>query len=390
MLSTVSTLLFPGWTCKQLDTDLTRSLDDSSNSAIRNLVMDHTNNTIFERNYLSRMIRYDVQAAVLRKTPQTELIRAASRMSRWMDPRRPKKLTSQQTEAIKDEQNLRDLYDLRDRLRDEIRNVYGPIHKAKGQEVYDDYVMVNRAICSQIHARKRAVIKQMQKDYDIKAPLRDIAEQRDGSDEFLKHVSPIAGTSEPTFRERSQIAKAFFCDKPVFESEDGPCERLMVISDMISLCELRERRVPRVSLKRKSTPEPSVNQNTAFPISKKRRKPARDCSEDKNSEPPASPEYYDLDANTCKQKSADAEDIKTECQPFQCLFCIGDRGLSLSERFHEYSSKYSLQRHMLRCGFKSIECYDKLNCPHPACAGTLLQNIQHFKNHAETIHKISI
>ena len=67
MLSIVSALLFFGWISEYFDTDLTRLLDDSLNSAIHNLMMDYINNTIFERNYLSRIIRYDVQAAVLRK-----------------------------------------------------------------------------------------------------------------------------------------------------------------------------------------------------------------------------------------------------------------------------------------------------------------------------------
>lgn len=157
--------------------------------------MDHSNSAIFERNYLSRMIRYDVQAAYLGNTPQTDLIRAASRMSRWIDPRRPKKLTDVQKEAIKREKELRDLYDCRDRLHDEIRNKYGPVHKAKGQEVYDDYEAVNRTICSKIRSRERAVLKQIQEDYDAKAPSKDIAEQLSESAEFSKHVSPIASTT---------------------------------------------------------------------------------------------------------------------------------------------------------------------------------------------------
>ena len=160
--------------------------------------MDHTNSAIFERNYLSRMIRYDVQ-----------LIQAASRMSRWMDPRQPNKLTDKQREAIKRKKELQDLYDCRDRMHDEIRSEYGLIHKAKGQEVYDDYVAVNRAICSRIRARERAVSKQIQEDYDAKAPSRDIAEQLSGSAEFSKHVSPIASTTKHAFCERSRIASAF-------------------------------------------------------------------------------------------------------------------------------------------------------------------------------------
>lgn len=34
--------------------------DPKSNEAVRNLVIDHINSAIFQRNYLSRMIRYDI------------------------------------------------------------------------------------------------------------------------------------------------------------------------------------------------------------------------------------------------------------------------------------------------------------------------------------------
>ena len=147
--------------------------DSSSNAAVRNLVMDHTNSSIFERNHLSRMIRYDVQAAYLGNAPEIELIRAANRMSRWMDPRRLKnKLTDGQEQDIKNESEVQDLYSCRERLHDEIRYKFGPIHQAKGQEVYDDYIAVNRAICSKLRMRQRAVIKQLQDVYDARAPSR--------------------------------------------------------------------------------------------------------------------------------------------------------------------------------------------------------------------------
>ena len=65
--------------------------------------MNYINSSIFERNYLSRMIRYDVQTAYLGNAPETELVRAANRMSRWMDPRRPKnQLTDEQKQDMSD------------------------------------------------------------------------------------------------------------------------------------------------------------------------------------------------------------------------------------------------------------------------------------------------
>ena len=260
------------WGLKWLRTNSVWFLDDSTlNSAVRNLVMDHINSAILKRNYLSWMIQYDVQAAYLGNTPQTDLIWAVSRMSRWMDPWRPKKLIGKQKEAIKREKEFQYLHECRKRLHDEIRSEYGLIHRAKGQEVYDDYVADNRAICSSIQAWEWAVLKQVQDDYDATAPSRDIADQLNGSAEFSKHVSPIASTMKHGFCERSQKAEAFFCNKSAFESKDGQIRRLKVINDMISPCAPRERRVPRTSLKPKATLDPIVEQDTASSISKKRK-----------------------------------------------------------------------------------------------------------------------
>ena len=55
--------------------------------------MNHINSVIFQRNYLSRMIRYDTQVAYENTTPRTELIQATNRISRRIDPRRLKELT---------------------------------------------------------------------------------------------------------------------------------------------------------------------------------------------------------------------------------------------------------------------------------------------------------
>ena len=77
--------------------------------------MDHANSAIFQRNYLSRMIRYDTQAAYRGTAPRAGLIRAAHRMSRLVDPRRPKGPTDEQRQNLRREAETEELYDRRDR-----------------------------------------------------------------------------------------------------------------------------------------------------------------------------------------------------------------------------------------------------------------------------------
>ena len=172
--------------------------------------MDHTNSAIFQRNYLSRMIRYDIQAAYGGTAPRTELIQAANRMSRRIDPRRPKELTEAQSASIRQKEEIQELRVRRDELFQRIRHQFTFIYRAEGQAIYDQYKKAKRAVDRKIKARERELIKQIQKEYDVVAPVQDMRAQLK---EDAKSLSPILSTSgriRYAFMERSRIAKAFF------------------------------------------------------------------------------------------------------------------------------------------------------------------------------------
>ena len=129
------------------DTNIRRLTDDPiSNDAIRNLVMDQASSTVFYRNYLSRMIRYDNQAICQGTPPRTQLIHSANRMSRLIDPRRPKDLTGEQRARIRQEAEIQELYGRRNKLSRRIRDGFKFIYRAKGQPIYECYKEAQRAV----------------------------------------------------------------------------------------------------------------------------------------------------------------------------------------------------------------------------------------------------
>ncbi|KAL9594076.1 MAG: hypothetical protein Q9179_005568 [Wetmoreana sp. 5 TL-2023] len=74
-----------------------QALDNSN--AQRNIILQHHSSSVFQKNYASRYMP-DTQAAYRGLKPQTALMRAASGMSRTIDPRRPRKLNiAQQAEV---------------------------------------------------------------------------------------------------------------------------------------------------------------------------------------------------------------------------------------------------------------------------------------------------
>ena len=84
--------------------------------------MNHTSSVIFQRNYLSRIIRYDTQVAYEDTAPRTELIQAVNRISRRIDPRRLKELIEAQSASIRQKKEIQKLRGRRDELFQRIRH----------------------------------------------------------------------------------------------------------------------------------------------------------------------------------------------------------------------------------------------------------------------------
>ena len=115
--------------------------------------MDHTNSAIFQKNYLSRMVRYDTQAAYRGTAPRTELIRAANRMSRLIDPRRPKGLTDKQKNNLRQEAEIKELCYRRDQLYRSIRLDFKFLYLAEGDPIHDQYQEAKREVKRAIKLR---------------------------------------------------------------------------------------------------------------------------------------------------------------------------------------------------------------------------------------------
>ena len=318
---------------------LTRPDDPNSNEAVRNLVMDHTNSAIFQRNYLSRMIRYDTQAAYGGTAPRTELIQAANRMSRRIDPRRPKELTEAQSASIRQEEEIQELRGRRDELFQRIRHQFTFIYRAE-----------------------RELMKQIQKEYDAVAPVQDMRAQLEGDVESLSPILSTSGRVRYAFVERSRIVKAFFDPLSTCGAEDDMDWRVSIVDDMVSLC---------------------IRQEGVFRKARRiRRIQARESDLDDAERP----------LNAVKSESESDSSISylfpVRCKPYQCLYCLGDTDLPLEERVHNLGSKYSLQRHFdRRHPFRPRE---PCPFPHPECAAVTLDSVMHFKNHAATAHGIYI
>ncbi|KAL9613096.1 MAG: hypothetical protein Q9167_002353 [Letrouitia subvulpina] len=331
--------------------------DPNSNDAVRNLALDHANSMIFYRNYLSRMIRYDTQAAYRGTASQGALIIASHRMSRMIDPRRPRRLSLQQFKHLRQDAGINKLREYQQDLYNQIRKKYGFIYRAEGQRIYKEYQQVKRDIDRLLKEKVRALKVQIQADYDAKAPMQDMLAQLAVNHAALSPVEPLPAPVQYTFEERARIARAFFDPPP---STKGDLDRkITLVDDLVSLCTRRERR----SWKHRQSWEDNTATSSSENITDIENK-----SERSNSEVPLKYQF------------------PLRCRPSQCLHCIGDTTLPLLERQYTFGSKHSLQRHFER----NHRFQPGQNCPFPndECAQLTLESLMHFKNHATRVHGI--
>jgi len=197
--------------------------------------MDQTNSAVFHRNYLSRMIRYHTQATYRGTKPRTELIQAANRMSRLIDPRRPKGLTEGQRQSLHEKAEIKALCYRRDQLYNRIRSGFKFLYRAEGEPIHDEYQEAKRAVERLIKAQERALKKQIQAEYDAIAPVKDIQAQLEGNTESVDQTVLTSGPVRYAFVERSRIAQAFFDPPSAFGAEGDVGWRVSIVNDLVSL-----------------------------------------------------------------------------------------------------------------------------------------------------------
>ena len=280
-------------------------------------------------------------------------------MSLHIDPRRPKELTEEQRQGLRQDTNVKRLINRRDSLFKEIRDDFKFIKRAGGEPIHELYKESKRAVDRLLKTNERILLKQIQSEFDSAMPVQDLGAQLAGDPESFGPILATASPMQYSFKERSRIAAAFS------SAGLGPMTgdlnwRISIMDDMVSLCTRQERRLRKTYQSRKL----HMREYTA-----------NDSELDSTSSSDR-PESSDLQCLV----------LPLVCKPTQCLFCLGNTSLPYEERIWKFSTKYSLQRH-----FDHYHCFksgEPCPFPHPECARFIPDNKMHFKNHAARVHGI--
>jgi len=138
--------------------------------ALQNMMLQHANIDTFIKHYLPRRSA-DVRAIVSGLEPQKDLMRAASRMTRWIDPNCPQCLTLEQSQSVDKHPRLRQLLAQRARWNQRYK---GAATKQPG------YGSIS---CEIVNVRQRLraeLLKQVRDTWDKEHPVNEVELQLAG------------------------------------------------------------------------------------------------------------------------------------------------------------------------------------------------------------------
>lgn len=188
----------------------------SVSDALWNLIMHHADTRTFLKYYLSRRIDQDLAGIIRGLDPQEEMMRAACRMSRTIDPNRPQELTTAQSSSVNQHPDIQELICRRDDLG---RRLGRPLARHKGTAKYDLYQKLN---CELARARQRAqdaLLVELQDKYDQEQPMLEVQRQLSGVklSETVNHS--LEQYEEVPLPQRRLIEALLTLPRPTLEEE---------------------------------------------------------------------------------------------------------------------------------------------------------------------------
>jgi hypothetical protein len=98
-------------------------------------------------------------------------MRAACRMSRTIDPKRPQELTTVQSSLVNKQPHIQDLIHRRNKLG---RHIGRPLERHRGTVKYDVYKKLNQELAGARQRARDGLLAELQAKYDREAPMLEV------------------------------------------------------------------------------------------------------------------------------------------------------------------------------------------------------------------------
>lgn len=305
------------------------------------MMLQHATIDTFIKHY-SDMRSGDIRAIVSGYEPQKDLLRAAGRMTRWIDPNRPQSLSPEQLQAVDNHPLLRKYLTQRARWNQRYK---GTATKRAGYR---------RLSCEIANLRQRlraARLKQVRERWDREQPVKDVELQLAGlkfSDAPGPEALPLPEMPPPQRRLIETIMTL-----PGTTVEEEFCRRNAAINAVAAYCHFQEGGA--VAMPRAMPPSQAKGTR---------------------------PQLVLVDAKKEALRAAMLKVFKEE-RPTICFVCLGEESLPLEKRVYSFASPGDLTKHFKRKHLSNIREGDQVDCK--VCQMPL-EHKAHFRHHGHLIH----
>ncbi|KAF7587244.1 hypothetical protein BBP40_007516 [Aspergillus hancockii] len=329
---------------------------DVVSEAEQNLIMKHANIRTFLNHYLPRDIDVDMQNIMNSRDQNTALMGAITRISRWIDKRRPRKLDPQQRASLREHPEYLEAVQLQNQQEKAYK-------KTPSSQALSRLRRLQRNVPNTFNRLSTALMKQTREEFDRKQAVIDIERQLSGTainDEEAKEVLRSEDQMSP---ERIDLIETLF-SWPTSSSLEEEWKRRNAATRAISqYCPIPEGGPLRGRPKRSA---PSDGFRGKPQASYKR-------SANENCQPTVR-----LSAREILFQEAE-EHIRAAKKPQRCFQCFGNRSLPDNRRTQEWTKYKSTLRHFRKKHLDDRKCN--------FCEEVLLHEM-HLRNHAATIHRL--
>ena len=304
----------------------------------------------FHHAYLNEVANFDLQNAFLEEEQQSQLFRLFAHVSLTRDPRATADMVPPEVWAtLPPDPEIVQLEEQRAELKQGNYRIDGHINEEKIRQLSQE-IRNKRAL------RGKQFVKEYREHYFYHRPTWDIERQARGEEEE-EYSEPAINVTIP---ERARLAE-IFCHQPDNLTEDQIFElKIEVVDLMAALCDKRETaRRDRIQQRAKACLHTKTE---PFEIGHK---------------PVPSPGQFPLLLDAA-----------------QCPDCIGDERLSREERAFTYCRPTVMNDHFddqhLSVREQAERSGERVRCEHPKCRDLKLEHLDHFRNHIQAVHGVTL
>ncbi|KAI7968399.1 hypothetical protein EIK77_000034 [Talaromyces pinophilus] len=357
----------------------------------------HADTRTFLKYYLQREVNVDL-AGEMRKqdpqqrglvAPQEDIMRAACRMSRSIDPNRPIELTTAQASSVNELPEIQEII----RQRDEVSRRLGrPMSQHKGTPDYKLHQKLTAQLSSMRQKAKAELLKKIQYDYDQEQPMRELQLQLElaalnlPEEEFQQRLQSarskfsntvnrsLEGSHELPLPLKRFAEAVFTLPKPTLKEE--MLRRTEAMDAGAAVCRFEEGETSRIAHNKRRRTENAVDDTAEHNKRRRTEETVDDTTEHGTSS--------DNRHTASESKLQEAiRSVMNDTRPKYCFICVGNPNLDIEKRTQKFYEHGDVTKHIRRKHLKNMTVIESPTC---RIHSETFPHAQAFQRHAIDTH----